>query len=212
MDFEELELEFDPDTHTYVWNGAKRPSCTEVLTLARKPLDRIPKDVLDRATERGKSVHHAVHLHTIKDLYKPSMTQAIRLRIKWWEWFLKEYNVKPIPSKQLKGGFISEVPLVHPIFGFGVTPDLGAAMVLDVPSVVEVKAVSVLNDSTALQTAAQLKTVQHIFPELEVQDRYVVQLFPDKRPNVECYRDSTDWATYLSFMNVFNWRRSHKVD
>lgn len=211
MDFQDLEFELDPDTHVYTWNGAKRPACTEILALARKPFTGIPKDVLARATERGKSVHRAVHLHTIDDLDKRTLTQLIRIRLEKWEQFIREYDVKPIWVKQL-GKYLSEVPLIHPIYSYGVTPDLGAAMVLGRPSVIEVKAVSSHNDATALQTAAQLKAVQYLFPELDVEDRWAVRLPPEGRPDVLQYTNSTDWATYLSFMNVYNWRKSHKVD
>lgn len=219
---DDLELDFwlEPDSHIYTWRGSTVPACTQTLELARPPLDDIPRQVLKKATARGKDVHRSVELHAKDDLDRRALTAEVRCRFEQWLWFLKEYRVeiprldlKKIADPYLRAAFddsklLVEVPLVHPIYQFGVTPDIGFCYVQDEPSLVEVKATSAHNKATALQTAAQERTVNYLLSGIipPIKHRYGVRLTGVGRPDVRRYDDQTDWSTYLSFLNVHNWR------
>ena len=220
MDWEDLDFELEPDTHRYIYKGSEVPASTRILELARKPLDGIPRQALALATERGNSCHTAVELHIREDLDKDSLTREIGARLDSWKFFEDDYKVTPLQlysadvprmfAHKMKDGLLLEVPLVHPVFMYGVTPDLGLAIVNGALSTVEVKATSTNNDATALQLASQVKAIEHWF-NVKVEERYGVRLVPNKRPDVMRYTDKADWATFLSFMNVSNWRKVHKI-
>lgn len=218
MDDFEFELEFD--NHRYTLNGSEVPATTRILELARKPFDGIPAEVLQHAQDRGKAVHKAVELLMKKDLDNRQLQREIRMRLSRWEQFMEEWKVEPVelPIKNYMqgffGGVLCEVPMVHPVYCFGVTADVGIAMVDGTLSVIEVKATSSHNDATGLQMASQLNTVNYFFEKhgYKVEERYGVRLVPDQKPDVKRYKDKGDWGTFLSFLNVSNWRKVHKVE
>jgi hypothetical protein len=221
-ELDELDFWLEPDSHVYTYMGASVPACTATLELARPPLDTMPKHVLAKATQRGRDTHKAVELHAKGDYDGRTGSEAVRSRMRQWQQFLSDYNVEfikvdtsRIASPLLRALFdksrlLVEIPLVHPVFHFGVTPDIGLALVHRVPSLIEVKATSRHNRATALQTAAQKATINYIFGGIpgfpKVEGRYGVRLTGHGKADVKPYRDETDWSSYMSFLNVHNFR------
>jgi hypothetical protein len=208
----------EPDSHVYTLNGGVVPACTETLSIVRPSLDDIPRKVLKRATDRGKDVHKAVELRSKNDYDARTGSMEIKARMKQWEWFLREYRVRLIPvdvslirQPMLRALFdasrlLVEIPLVHPIYKFGVTADVALAEIMGRIGLIEVKATSTHNKATALQTAAQKETINYVFrgviPPIEV--RYGVRLTGVGKPDVRLYDDETNWMTYLSVLNTYN--------
>jgi len=219
---EELDFVLEPDSHVYTMRGSVVPGCTSILTaLARKPMDGIPKRIWDHATARGKAVHRAVELCIREDLDRRRLQREVKTRLDRWERWVEENRVKPVllPVKALRmypwlngSRMLLEVPMVHPVWRYGATPDLGLCEVRGSLSLVEVKATSTNNDATALQTGAQEGIVNYFLEPfgMRVEDRYGVRL-SDKIPKADVvrYKDKSDFATWLSFLNVSNWRALH---
>lgn len=49
---------FDADSHTYYVMGEEYTSVSNTLTWFKKDMEKIPKDILDRAIERGVYIHN----------------------------------------------------------------------------------------------------------------------------------------------------------
>lgn len=216
---EEFEFELEPDEHRYMLSGSEVPATTRVLELARNSLAGIPYRTLEKARQRGNAVHKAVEMLMKDDLDKRTVNREVKFRLDRWLRFVDMYKVEPVelPVKNyfhnFFGGQLLEVPMVHPVFKFGVTPDVGICMVEGDLALVEVKAVSTHNDATALQTASQQGTINYFMEPhgFKVEARWGVRLSADERPDVRLYKDKTDWATFLSFLNVYRWRMVHKI-
>lgn len=216
----ELDFYLEPDSHAYTLKGTRVPACTVTLELARPSLSAIPQAVLAKATQRGRDVHKAIELYCKKDLDKRTLSQEVKQRLNQWEYFMEHWKVSvpfiEIPQTAdplvrlllLDKAALVEVPLVHPVWQFGVTPDIGFCYVEGVPSLVEVKATSAHNKATALQTAAQKETINYIFKGFipPIERRYGVRLTGIGKPDVRLYDQTSDWAMYTSFLNVYNWR------
>ena len=57
-------LEYIDETHTYIYNGIVLPSITQMLKVKfGKKYDGIPKEVLERAAERGTALHKAIEAY-----------------------------------------------------------------------------------------------------------------------------------------------------
>lgn len=188
------------------------------------PEVRVPKQVLRsiaHARKRGNAVHRAVELHEKRDLDRRKLTREVSCRLDLWRFFKDEYKVRPVPILKLpkwwpdpSSNILCEIPLVHPDLMFGVTADCGLFEIQGELGVIEVKATSTNNDATALQLASQERTINYFFENSvgRVEARYGVRLDPRRRrAEVIRYRDRADFSTFLSFMNVSNWRSIHKV-
>lgn len=216
---DEFFFELEPDDHRYLFNGSEVPATTRILELARNSLAGVPSKVIENARNRGNAIHKAVELHVKRELDRRQLQREIKLRFDRFLRFCDFYRVEfvELPVKpylpSFFGGQLCEVPLVHPVFMFGVTPDLGIAVVEGALTTVEVKATSLHNDATALQTSSQQNTINHFFEKhgYKVERRCSVRLTSDDKPDVRFYKDTSDWATFLSFMNVYNWRKVHKI-
>lgn len=53
-------LEFYPETHTYLYDGLMLPSVTEIIDKKFNDYADVPKDILNRAAERGTKVHKQI--------------------------------------------------------------------------------------------------------------------------------------------------------
>lgn len=57
-------LEYIDESHTYIYNGIVYPSITQMLNVKfGKKYDGIPKEVLERAAERGTALHKAIEAY-----------------------------------------------------------------------------------------------------------------------------------------------------
>lgn len=219
MELEDFDFELEPDDHRYTLNGQEVPATTRVLELARNSLAGVPRKVLEVARQRGNAVHKAVELLMKNDLDRRTLRGDVKIRLGRFERFMEFHRVEPVElpianyCPTFAGGILCEVPLVHPLWQFGVTPDVGICVVEGALSVVEVKATSTHSDATALQMASQQNTINHFFEKhgFRVEERWSVRLSSDEKPDVRRYKDPSDWPMFLSFLNVSNWRKVHKV-
>jgi hypothetical protein len=217
---EDFYFELEPDDHRYTLNGAEVPATTRVLSLARNSLAGVPKKVLEKARERGIEVHRAIELYMKDDLDRRTLRLETKFRFERFLRFIDFHKVEPISLPTANyvptffGGVLCEVPLVHPLWKFGVTPDIGLCVIDSALTLVEIKATSLHSDATALQTASQEHTINHFFEKhgYKVERRCSVRLTSDDKPDVRWYKDPTDWPTFLSFLNASNWRKVHKID
>jgi hypothetical protein len=212
-------FELEPDEHRYTANGSEVPATTRILELARNSLEDIPKRVVAVARDRSIVLHDAVRLHMSSDLDKRTLQKDVKLRFDQVLRFMDFHRVRPIQLPPANygiptflGGIMCEVPLVHPIFRFGVTPDIGICEIEKEVGLVEVKGTSLHGPATALQTASQQATINHFFAKhgFEVKTRWSVRVWGDGY-DVRQYKDKSDWPTFLSFMNVYNWRKVNKI-
>ena len=62
-------LEFDAETHTYIFEGLILPSITQILKVRfGNKYDGIRADVLERAADRGTAIHKAVENYVVKGI------------------------------------------------------------------------------------------------------------------------------------------------
>lgn len=202
------QIELDDLDHVYRLNGIEVPGCTSVLAAMGATPSFNFLSVNDRAfyQSRGHSGHKAVELVVKGELDRRTVAKDMRGYLRSWEIGCEEYGVEPICDDQ--GPFVERV-LAHPIFRYGVKPDL-AAKVLRVPSVVEIKLTSNHTPATAIQTASQMLAAKLQIPDLR--DRYAFRLDANGgKPDVKKYTDPTDEGVWLSLLNSYNWLTKHKL-
>lgn len=65
-------LEFDNDTHTYIYNGIIVPSVTQLLKKKFSGMyDGISKGVLEKAAQRGTDIHKAIEDYCVSGIETP---------------------------------------------------------------------------------------------------------------------------------------------
>lgn len=209
------ELELDDLTHVYRLDGAIIPGCTAVLASmgAAPGFNFLTPDELEFYRSRGHAVHKAVELSIRGGLDKRTLdVKEVKPYLRGWEKFCEEKKVEVF---RLDGDLFTEIPLHHPSFRYGVTPDVaGSADLGDgkrQSGVIEIKATSAHAPATGLQLAAQLLAVRSKLPKIGTM-RVGLRLltehpFYDMRP----YSERSDEAVFLSLLNGFNWRSKHKL-
>lgn len=61
-----FEIEFEEETHTYKVDGKRLPSVSEIMRpLSEDYYKDLPKEILNKAAERGKRVHLAIELYDV---------------------------------------------------------------------------------------------------------------------------------------------------
>ena len=185
-------LTFDEPTHTYRWNGVIVPSVTTII----KPLtsfDGIPPDVLERKRQIGVAVHYACELIDQNRLDASSVAPEIAGYLVAYREFLA--------AKKPEWALI-ESRVYHPI-GFAGTLDCAGEMdggpaLLDRKTGPESPAIGV-------QLAAYLKAA-NLPPNTR---RYALHLREDGTYRLVEHTDRNDWPTFLSCLNLHNWRTKH---
>lgn len=91
-------LEYIDETHTYIYNGIVIPSVTQMLKVKfGNKYDGIPKDVLERAAQRGTALHSA-----IEDYEKHGIESDVP-ELRNWKFLKRAYKFECIDN---------EVPIV----------------------------------------------------------------------------------------------------
>jgi hypothetical protein len=185
-------LNFDPATHTYTLNGDALPSVTTILQAGGLiDFTGINPDVLQRAADFGKCVHQATALDDMGDLDEQSLDPAIKPYLEAWRSFRGVDD--PIKFDCI------EQALFHPTYQFAGTPDRISGDVI-----IDIKTGSIVPPWTGLQLAAYA-----ILADLPTARRIAVQLKADGTYQIHKYKDRKDRGTFLSCLNVYQWRQNH---
>lgn len=206
------ELELEPDSHVYRLDGVVIPGCTQVLAAmgATPGFQWLTPDQLEFYRSRGHAIHKAIELHIKGTLDKRTIVDEVNPYLIGWDRFCADYEVLPFLQGPMKEPF-TEQPLHHPVYRYGVTPDV-VAWVNDVASVIEVKATSAHAPATGLQLAAQWLAVKTVLADYTKYHRIGLRLLQDEPYyDLKYYTERSDEAVWLSLLNGYNWLRKHKL-
>lgn len=186
-----MDIAFNAEAHTYTLNGKPVPSVSEIL----RPIvdySMVPPDVLAAAAEFGKNVHLATHLYDLGELDWSSLDAELVPYVETWKRFIEESGAIVIASEQ---------PVAHGVHKYCGTPDR-ILLLRDEIIVPDLKSTSTVPRSVGPQTAAYAEAY-HSMRGGKKPGRACIHLKP---PNYRVHRrrESTDWSTFLSCLNV--WR------
>jgi len=203
------ELELDIDSHRYTLDGVTIPGCTQVLTAmgATPGFNFLSQDELEFYRSRGHAVHSAVEYAVKGTLDHRTVVDEIRPYLRGWDAAVKDHGIEVL---EFNGDPFVEKPLSHPIFRYGVKPDVVARIGKE-SGPIEIKATSAHAPATGLQLAAQRLAIRNVMPSIGNM-RIGLRLLP-KPPyyDLRYYVDKTDEAVWLSLLNGFNWLTKHKL-
>lgn len=201
-------LRFDEPSHTY-WVGAQRlPSVSEVL-LPIQDFSGIPRNVLEAKANLGKVIHASAALDDVGDLDESTVYPLAQPYLDAWRKFRREFE-------RFEFSLI-EKPLVDTKLGFAGTPDRlafderGKGWVIDIKSTVEIS--PVVGVQLAAYGALAQQHFRDLFSATGVQhlNYAAVQLKPDGKYVFEEIRAASEWPTFLSLLNVRNWKAKHGI-
>lgn len=193
-------LTFDPQPHEYRLDGRKIPGVTRVLD---ELLDfRFAKrEDLERARQLGRAVHAACEFHDKGVLDEATVAQVVMPYLVAYRRFLAE--VKP----EWRG---IEEKVCHELHGYAGTLDR-RGFVFKRRSVLDIKS-GAPTATVGLQTAAYLEAHDSIYgADEDTPARWALYLRDDETYKLEEIKTSRqqDFRTFLSALNLYNWRHSH---
>lgn len=191
-------LTFDEGTHTYRWNGRTVPGVTSVLAPI-SGYDKVPRNVLELASQRGKAVHMACQLDDEGALDEAELDPVLVPYLAAWRAFSADHGVAWTSIE--KAGY-------HPTLGYAGTPDR-VGKVVGRSSVVDIKTTYELMPPVGPQLAAYAHlTDANLGQGLQ---RLGVQLRADGSYHVQKYTDPMDWPLFASLLTLRNWCAINKV-
>lgn len=205
------EPELEPESHRYTLDGVVIPGCTAVLAAmgCTPGFNFMAPEELEYYRSRGTAVHSCVEMSVKGILDRRSAgAKAVKGYMIGWERAQNDLGIRVL---ELKGEPFVEVPLSHPVYNYGVKPDVVAYVEAYKDSgVIEVKATSAHDPATGIQLGAQLIAVRHLLPNIG-KLRLGLRLLP-KEPyyDPKPYLERSDEATWISLLNSYNWLVRHK--
>lgn len=196
----ESGLVFIEKSHEYFLNGVKLPSVTEILKPLSSYTDAIPDAVMEKARDRGTKVHVATELYDLGTLDLDNLHPVLRPYLDAWIRFREETGFQPK---------LSEFRVYSAIYGYAGTLDRTG--VLDGQCVLDIKARAQMTPDTGPQTAAYQRALEELTDEPHP-GRYGVLLLPTGKYKLTTYKDRGDFKTFLSCLNVHNFRQKHIGD
>jgi hypothetical protein len=208
---EDLEIELDDIEHRYRLNGCEVPGCTTILTA----MGAVPGfnflSAGDRKfyQSRGHAVHRATELTICNTIDRRTLSADTKPYLVGWEKFCKDYGVRVL---EYNGRPFVEIALGHPLYRYGVKPDVVAEVTRFKDSgVIELKATSAHAPATALQLASQLLAVRHVMPSIG-KLRLGLRLLPEAPYyDLKRYTDPSDEGVWLSLLNSYHWLAKNKL-
>ena len=203
------ELELDIDSHRYTLDGVTIPGCTSVLAAmgATPGFNFLSPADLEFYRSRGHAVHSAVEYSIKGTLDRRTVVDEVRPYITGWEKAVKDLGIEVL---EINGEPFVEKPLSHPVFRYGVKPDV-VARIGNQSGAIEIKATSAHAPATGIQLAAQLIAIRHVMPKIGDM-RVGLRLLPEEPYyDFRYYVERSDESTWISFMNSYNWLKSHKL-
>lgn len=203
------ELDLEPESHRYTLDGVVIPGCTQVLAAmgATPGFNFLSPEDLEFYRSRGHAVHSAVEYSIKGTLDRRTVVDEVAPYLEGWQRASEELKIEVL---DLDGEPFIEKPLSHPVFRYGVKPDV-VGRIGRQTGMIEIKATSVHGPATGIQLAAQLIAVRNAMPGIGSM-RLGLRLLP-KPPYYEFkyYTERSDEAVWLSFLNGFNWLTKHKL-
>lgn len=185
-------LTFDDPSHTYRWNGAIVPSVTQII----RPLysfDGIPPDVREHKRQIGTAVHYACDLIDRGTLDPASIAPEIAGYLVAYREFLA--------AKKPEWALV-ESQHYNEVYRYAGTLDRAGDM--DGPALLDLKT-GPESAAIGVQLAAYLKAA----PLSPATHRYSLHLRDDGTYRLIEHTNRDDWATFLSCLNLFNWKAKH---
>jgi hypothetical protein len=164
-------------------------------------------DQLEFYRSRGHAVAAGVEYSVKGTLDRRTLADEVKPYLIGWERAVNDHKIEPL---QLNGQPFTEIPLCHPLFRYGVKPDVVARIDRN-SGPIEIKATSAHAPATGIQLASQLIAVRYVMPEIGDM-RIGLRLLPtEPYYDLRYYTDKTDEAVWLSLLNSFNWLTKHKL-
>jgi len=196
-------LRFDEKTHRYTLSGKPLAGVTTIIS-------NIPEELaLSSAFMRKAALGTEVHAicerinRGMKVSFK-GVDPEIKLYVDGWKKFLVDFEVKPL---------LCECCVYHDLYGYAGTLDL-FAFVGGHPVILDIKTVSCMSRTPALQTAAYNEALHHLWKKKKIDtvkptgDRMVVQLLPDGGYKLYYYSRFTQsfhFEVFKSKLLCLNW-------
>ena len=190
------KLEFDEAKHEYRLEGALLPGVTQIL----KPLQdfsAVPEDILERSANFGTAVHLATALWDQNDLDMDSLDTAIVPYLEAWKRFCDETKItfeaieaQVVSKKYRYAGTLDRIGFLN-----------------GKPTVIDIKT-GLTNPVIGVQLAGYLVgwNETHV---LKTTRRASVSLRKDGSYRLDFWDDKSDWATFLSLLQIHNWQLAH---
>lgn len=190
------EILFDEAEHSYLVNGRRFPSVTQVLSLL-EDLSGIDGNTLEYARERGHAVHVGMALLVRNELEWETLDDELYSYLRGGQRFLIESGVTVIAS---------ECRVADESLRLAGTLDL-VAHYRNAESVFDFKATAAMPPSVGLQTAAYERLYRATYGGRE-RRRWCVRLKPNDYQLSEM-KDPTDWSYFQSALNCHHWKEAH---
>lgn len=196
-------LTFDEAAHVYHLDGRKIPGVTEVLEQLTD-FRFVKAEVMERARQLGRAVHKACEIVDLgQDIDPATLSPVVMPYLEGYRKFLAE--VRP----QWRG---IEEKVCHERHRFAGTLDR-RGLVFNRRAILDIKS-GAETETVGLQTAAYLEAFDSANePQWEdgTPARFALYLRDDETYRLVEIKTSRqqDFRTFLSALNLFNWRNSH---
>jgi len=195
---------FDAAVHQYTLDGQVLPSVTGIL----KPLQNfygVPPDVLQAKAALGTAVHRACELLDNDDLDQESEEgRAGLVPIAGYLDGYKKFKAELEPVV-----LENETQQYHPVHLYAGTIDRRYTIKHDLWDI-DLKSTVAMSPVVGLQTAAY----SEMFKANGVRGkarRGALQLFPDGKYKLHEFKDPSDFAVFLSLLNVHRFKERHSL-
>ncbi|MES2415134.1 MAG: hypothetical protein V4614_15110 [Pseudomonadota bacterium] len=197
-------LHFEPSTHTYTLGGAVLPSVTQIL----KPLysfHGVSQEVLDAKAALGTAVHRACELLDNDDLDQESEEGKAGLEpiagyLAGYVKFKAEMQPKVLENER---------QLHHPTHLYAGTIDRRYSIKNDLWDI-DLKSTVAMSPIVGLQTAAYSEMFKANGARGRAR-RGALQLFPDGKYKLWEFKEPSDFAVFLSLLNVLRFKERHSL-
>ena len=197
-------LQFDQASHTYLLDGVRVPSVTQIL----KPLYSfvgIPPAVLAAKAALGTAVHRACELLDRDDLDEDSPEG--RAALVPLAGYLAGYKKFKAEKKPLV--MENETQLFHPVYRYAGTIDRRLGIEGHVWDV-DLKSTVAMSPIVGIQTAAYTEMFK-AHGRTERARRGALQLFPDGDYKLHEFTDPSDFSVFLSLLTVQRFKERHSL-
>lgn len=194
-----MTVTFNAERHEYTVDGRRVPSVTQVLR-ACYDFSRVPPEVLAAKGELGTAVHLACELDDADDLDEASVGEAVRPYLDAYRLFKTHKLTHVIATEQI----------VSHRLGYAGKFDLLTEFD-DARWLIDWKTPLLINPAVALQTAAYVGAMSpDLAPPPGVKlKRAALQLKNDGTYRLHEFSDPNDFAVFVSFLNVHQWKAMH---
>lgn len=196
-------LTFDAEKHEYRFNGMVVPSVTTLM----KPLydfSFVDELTMEIACKRGTEVHLACEMYDRDELDESSL--------EGWQWIKYFEAWKKFRAESGYVPILTEERVYHPILKYAGTLD-SQGILQDKPAILDRKTTASLSPAIGIQLVGYEEALK-ANPEWKgptKMHRYAVQLRADGAYRLQPYTNTTDYAAFVSLMNLRNWMNNNNV-